>query len=113
MLELREFLDSPLLGAGGEKMKQTPRKMPERYEQWLDAQIYSQQASNNYAIFKDLVFPLDRTEDKTVLEDMWKLVNQVRSAAQFSMTLWLDMMAAEFSELQECFQHVRRYSLAA
>lgn len=83
MLELQELLDSPLLGAGGEKMKQTARKMPEQYEKWLDAQIYSQQASNTYANFKDLVSPLHRTADKAVLEDMWKLVNQVRSAVYF------------------------------
>lgn len=87
MLELQELLDSPLLGAGGNKMKQTPRKMPEQYEQWLDAQLYSQQASNTYANFKDLIFPLSRTEDKTVLEDMWKLVNQVRPAVHFSVIL--------------------------
>ncbi|OAX37405.1 hypothetical protein K503DRAFT_850462 [Rhizopogon vinicolor AM-OR11-026] len=90
VLELQELLDSPLLGAGGERMKQTPRKMPEQYEQWLDAQLYSQQASSTYASFKDLIFPLNRTEEKTVLEDMWKLVNQnYKSVSNMSIdTLW-------------------------
>lgn len=113
MLELQELLDSPLLGAGGDKMKQTPRKMPEQYEQWLDAQLYSQQASNTYTNFKDLIFPLNRTEDKTVLEDMWKLVNQVHPAVHLSVIWYPDMMAAERLELQEHFKYVYRYSLAA
>ncbi|KAG1731502.1 uncharacterized protein EDB91DRAFT_1058741 [Suillus paluster] len=90
VLELQEFLDSPLLGSQGEKMKRTPRKMPEQYEQWLDAQIYSQQASNNYANFKDLVFPLHRTEDGTVLKDMWKHVDvNYKNVSNMSIdTLW-------------------------
>ncbi|KAG0698134.1 hypothetical protein DFH29DRAFT_991187 [Suillus ampliporus] len=90
VLELQELLDSPLLGSQGEKMKQTPRKMPDQYEQWLDAQIYSQQASNNYANFKDLVFPLNRTEDRTVLKDMWKHVDlNYKSVSNMSIdTLW-------------------------
>ncbi|KAG2342475.1 hypothetical protein BDR05DRAFT_990338 [Suillus weaverae] len=90
VLELQELLDSPLLGPQGEKMKQTPRKMPEQYEQWLDAQIFSQQASNNYANFKDLVFPLNRTEDRTVLKDMWKYVDvNYNSVSNMSIdTLW-------------------------
>ncbi|KAG1809301.1 uncharacterized protein BJ212DRAFT_1448757 [Suillus subaureus] len=90
VLELQELLDSPLLGPQGEKMKQTPRKMPEQYEQWLDAQIFSQQASNNYANFKDLVFPLSRTEDRAVLKDMWKHVDvNYNSVSNMSIdTLW-------------------------
>lgn len=90
VLELQELLDSPLLGPQGKKMKQTPRKMPEQYEQWLDAQIFSQQASNNYASFKDLVFPLSRTEDRTVLRDMWKHVDvNYTSVSNMSIdTLW-------------------------
>jgi len=87
VLELQELLDSPLLGSQGETMKQTPRKMPEQYEQWLDAQIYSQQASNYYANFKDIVFPLHRTDDRTVLENMWKHVDIVCSAVNFSVVL--------------------------
>jgi hypothetical protein len=87
VLELQELLDSPLLGPQGEKMRQTSRRMPEQYEQWLDAQIFSQQASNNYASFKDLVFPLSRTEDRSVLKDMWKHVDVVCSAVIFSLVL--------------------------
>jgi hypothetical protein len=90
VLELQELLDSPLLGPQGEKMRQTSRKMPEQYEQWLDAQIFSQQASNNYASFKDLVFPLSRTEDRSVLKDMWKHVDvNYNSVSNMSIdTLW-------------------------
>jgi len=88
VLELQELLESPLLGARGQKLKQTARKMPEQYEQWLDAQMYSQQASSIYVNFKDLVSPLHRTEDKAVLEDMWKLINQVPFAVYFLIILF-------------------------
>ena len=50
--------------------------MPEEYESWIDAQIYSQRASNNIT-FKDLIFPLEKTKHKAVLDSMWKNINLV------------------------------------
>ena len=50
--------------------------MPEEYESWIDAQIYSQRASN-IITFKDLIFPLEKTRHKAVLESMWKNINLV------------------------------------
>ncbi|KAH0827858.1 hypothetical protein J3R83DRAFT_3485 [Lanmaoa asiatica] len=77
-LELQELLESPLLGPQGEKLRTLPRQMPEQYERWLDAQIYSKQASESYANFKDLVNPLERTKDSPVFDNMWKFINLVR-----------------------------------
>ncbi|EGO00109.1 hypothetical protein SERLA73DRAFT_167949 [Serpula lacrymans var. lacrymans S7.3] len=74
-LQLQELLESTLFGPEGEAWKKLPRQMPEKYDQWIDAQIYSQQASNSHNNFKDLVHPLDKTKDKVVLENMWKHVN--------------------------------------
>ncbi|KAF8444599.1 hypothetical protein L210DRAFT_978319 [Boletus edulis BED1] len=74
-LELRELLESPLLGPEGEKLRTLPRQMPEQYDKWLDAQIYSNKASESYANFKDLIHPLERTKDASVLDNMWKRVN--------------------------------------
>ncbi|KAG8213928.1 hypothetical protein J3R82DRAFT_10674 [Butyriboletus roseoflavus] len=74
-LELQELLESPLLGPQGEKLKTLPRQMPEQYERWLDAQIYSKQASESYANFEDLITPLERTKDPSVLDNMWKFIN--------------------------------------
>ena len=76
-LELQELLENPLLGPQGEKLRTLPRQMPEQYERWLDAQIYSNQASESYANFKDLINPLERTKDPTVLDNMWKFINLV------------------------------------
>lgn len=77
-LELQELLESPLLGPQGEKLKSLPRQMPEQYDRWLDAQIYSNKASESYANLKDLVNPLERTKDASVLDNMWKSINLVR-----------------------------------
>jgi hypothetical protein len=76
-LELQELLASPLLGPQGEKLKALPRPMPEQYEMWLDAQIYSKQASESYASFKDLISPLEKTKDRAVLVNMWRFINLV------------------------------------
>lgn len=51
--------------------------MPEKYEGWLDAQIYSKQALESYANFKDIIHPLERTKDPSVLENMWKFIDLV------------------------------------
>ena len=76
-LELQDLLESPLLGPQGEKLRTLPRQMPEQYERWLDAQIYSNQASGSCANFKDLINPLERTKDSFVLDNMWKFINLV------------------------------------
>ncbi|KAH7916564.1 hypothetical protein BJ138DRAFT_965570, partial [Hygrophoropsis aurantiaca] len=59
----------------GQKLKTLPRQMPESYEQWLDAQIYSRQALSTYANDKDLVFSLEKIKNRLILENMWKFVN--------------------------------------
>lgn len=51
--------------------------MPVQYEQWLDAQTLSESASKNYANFKDVIFPLDKTKKRDILDKLWKLVNLV------------------------------------
>ncbi|KIK92133.1 hypothetical protein PAXRUDRAFT_830231 [Paxillus rubicundulus Ve08.2h10] len=74
-LELQELLAVPLMGPQGEKLKALPRPMPEQYEMWLDAQIYSKRASESYVSFKDLISPLEKTKDRTVLDNMWRFIN--------------------------------------
>jgi hypothetical protein len=51
--------------------------MPEDYEIWIDAQTDSEEAAGKYANFKDMVFPLEKTKEKVVLENLWKYVNLV------------------------------------
>jgi hypothetical protein len=51
--------------------------MPEEYEKWVDAQVISEEASKHTANYKSVIFPLERTKQKTVLDNMWKCVNLV------------------------------------
>ncbi|KJA27891.1 hypothetical protein HYPSUDRAFT_35071 [Hypholoma sublateritium FD-334 SS-4] len=75
-VELQELLEAPLFGSGGETWKKQPRQMPEEYESWVDAQLFSEKASNLFATFKDMIFPLERTRNKSVLDRMWKQIDQ-------------------------------------
>jgi len=52
--------------------------MPERYELWLDAQIYSEKASESYENFQDIISPLESTRSQAVLDRMWKAIDMVR-----------------------------------
>lgn len=51
--------------------------MPEDYEAWVDAQIFSAKASEEIANFKDLLYPLDKTRKKGILDNMWKFIDVV------------------------------------
>ncbi|KAG6866749.1 hypothetical protein C0991_011408 [Blastosporella zonata] len=74
-VELQQLLEAPLAGLEGDAWKAEPRQMPVEYEDWVDAGIYSREASKKYANFKDAIFPLEKTKTKTVLDNMWKYVN--------------------------------------
>lgn len=89
-LELQELLESPLQGPEGEKLKVLPRKMPERYELWQDAQLFSKQASECYDSFTDIINPLGMTKDQAVLNQMWEVVdtNYSRVSDVSIDTLW-------------------------
>ncbi|KAG9316615.1 hypothetical protein JVU11DRAFT_2669 [Chiua virens] len=80
-LELQELLESPLLGPQSEGLKTLPTEMPEPYERWLDAQVYSKQASESYTNFQDIISPLDKTKDSSVLDNMWRFINLNYEAA--------------------------------
>lgn len=79
-IELQELLSAPLFGPEGEEWKKQPRQMPEEYEKWVDAQLYSEKASNLFASFKDTILPLEKTRKQNVLDDMWKQINSVRTS---------------------------------
>ncbi|KAG6920263.1 hypothetical protein DXG01_005032 [Tephrocybe rancida] len=74
-VELQQLLEAPLAGPEGEAWKAEARQMPADYESWVDAQIFSQKASAKYANYKDVIFPLEKTKTKTVLDNMWKYIN--------------------------------------
>lgn len=51
--------------------------MPEEYEAWVDAQIFSEKASSQYASFKDMVYPLEKTKNRKYLDEMWTQIDKV------------------------------------
>ncbi|KAM6502070.1 hypothetical protein JOM56_002047 [Amanita muscaria] len=73
-LNLYSLIEAPLLGSGSDNWKNTARAMPEKYEQWVDAQIYSAEASSKYANFTNLVNPLDKTKNPSVLKELWSKI---------------------------------------
>ncbi|PPQ87476.1 hypothetical protein CVT25_008212 [Psilocybe cyanescens] len=75
-VELQELLSAPLFGPEGEAWLKEPHQMPEEYELWTDAQIYSGKATELYAAFKDTIFPLEKTRRKEVLDKMWNQIDQ-------------------------------------
>jgi hypothetical protein len=76
-VELQDMLEGPLIGPGGEQWKQSPREMPEQYEKWVDAQLFSERAANEFPNSKNVLWPLEETKKAPVLENMWKHVNRV------------------------------------
>jgi hypothetical protein len=76
-VELQDMLEGPLAGPDGDEWKRLPREMPEQYEKWVDAQIYSEIAANKSANFKDIIRPLESTKRAPVLATMWKYINSV------------------------------------
>lgn len=73
-----ELLESPLLGPEGEQWKKEERKVPEDFEKWVDAQLFSEKASREYASYQNLLVPIDTELVKPhVVETVWKYVNLV------------------------------------
>ncbi|EPQ57181.1 hypothetical protein GLOTRDRAFT_39174 [Gloeophyllum trabeum ATCC 11539] len=73
-VELQDIIEGPLLGLDSTQLKNTPRNMPEEYENWVDAQLFSDKAAKDLSI-KSYVFPLERTKTKQGLEMLWKTIN--------------------------------------
>lgn len=52
--------------------------MPEAYEQWVDAQLFSERAAQITENWKNIIEPLERARKKDVLQMMWRVINSVR-----------------------------------
>ncbi|KAI0665909.1 hypothetical protein C8Q78DRAFT_985573 [Trametes maxima] len=75
IIELQSLLDGVLYGPEGEQWKKETRQMPESYENWVDAQIFSLKASESWASYADTVYPLDNTRKKGVLNTVWGIID--------------------------------------
>ena len=75
------MLDSVLLGPEGEKWKKTKGEFdhPQEYEDWLDAQAMPLRMKLHASNWEDFIYPLEKTQSRSVLEDMWYYINVVRT----------------------------------
>ena len=75
------MLERPLSGPNNNgDWRNSPRfASPEydKYEKFLEAQALSEQASNKFVNFKDIIRPIERTQKKPVLEAMWNRISLV------------------------------------
>ena len=73
------MLDSVLLGPEGEKWKKTMDELehPQEYEDWLDAQYMPSHMKLHVSNWKDMIYPLEKTQDGPVLDAMWFHINIV------------------------------------
>ena len=62
----------------GDKWQTEPRQLPESYEAWIDAQLFSKEASDRWLTFADLVYPTEKTQKKATLPSLWAKVKEVR-----------------------------------
>ncbi|KAF7361625.1 hypothetical protein MVEN_00505800 [Mycena venus] len=74
-VQLQALLETPLLGPDAAGWKELNPEKPPAYEQWLDAEYLSIEASENIANWKDIIFPLAKSKKRPILENMWKTIN--------------------------------------
>ncbi|KAF9263366.1 hypothetical protein L218DRAFT_959393 [Marasmius fiardii PR-910] len=89
-VQLKDLIEAPLFFPDAQSWKDEEKQMPPEYNQWVDAQLYSEAAAEKYATFKDAIYPLERTKKAEVLANMWKFVNaNYKSASGKDIdTLW-------------------------
>lgn len=71
------MIESPLLGPNAEEYKATPRTMPKAYSQWLNAEIMSDKAADQFEKLERLVSPLSKVTNRTALDNVWKQIKLV------------------------------------
>ncbi len=76
------MLGGVLNGTEGEQWKEEPRQMPEEFEEWIDAQIASKQASGAWSTYVDIIRPLDQKKSKATLDRMWAQIRSVRQCVR-------------------------------
>ncbi|KAF9010573.1 hypothetical protein BDQ17DRAFT_1346459 [Cyathus striatus] len=74
-IQLQQILDAALLGPDGEKWKKLQRRVPKEYELWMEAQILSDTASSEISNYKDIIYPLEKTRNQGILDNLWNCIN--------------------------------------
>ncbi|KAJ7902148.1 hypothetical protein B0H14DRAFT_1271645 [Mycena olivaceomarginata] len=89
-VQLQALLEAPLLGADAAGWKDLNPEKPRAFEDWIDAQYLSAEASDKVANWKDIIFPFAKAKKRPVLDEMWKIINlNYRESAGLSIgALW-------------------------
>lgn len=78
-LQLQEILEAPLLGPQGEQWRKQQRSVPEEFTLWMEAQSLSDEASKRLGNKLGIIFPLEKTMKKEIVNAMWIRINDVRT----------------------------------
>ena len=76
-LQLQETLEAPLLGPRGEQCRNQSRAVPEELTWWTEAQSLSEEASRKLGKNLDIIFPLEKTTQSSIVDAMWTRINDV------------------------------------
>ncbi|KAG7446329.1 uncharacterized protein BT62DRAFT_968061 [Guyanagaster necrorhizus] len=76
IVRLQDMLEAPLLGPNEKTWKSTNRTMPKAYQQWANAEIMSDKASDKWNTLEPLVHPLSKLQNTTALRNMWMQIQQ-------------------------------------
>jgi hypothetical protein len=106
-LQLQETLEAPLLGPQGEQWRKKPRALPEESSLWIGAQSLSEDASKQLGSNLSIIFPLEKTKERGVVDAMWTRINDVRSCQH----LWM-IALMHTTDVQSCRQDGLGYAVA-
>ena len=79
-------MEAPLLGPQGEQWRKQSRSVPEEFTLWVEAQSLSDEASKRLGNKLGIIFPLENTMKKDIVNAMWIRINDVRALHHLRMT---------------------------
>ncbi|KAI0051869.1 hypothetical protein FA95DRAFT_1602357 [Auriscalpium vulgare] len=80
-VRLQEILERPLLVPEGKAWKAEKREMPDTFNEWVNAQGPSDEASKALGPTLDIIVPLENAKKKNVVDMMWKRINKAYEAS--------------------------------
>ena len=78
-------MEAPFLSPQGEQWRKQPRSVPEEFTLWVEAQSLSDEASKRLGNKLGIIFPLEKTMKKEIVNAMWVRINDVRAPQRLRM----------------------------
>jgi hypothetical protein len=76
-LQLQETLEAPFFSPRGKRWRNQSRAMPEELSWWTEAQSLSEEASRKLGKNLNIIFPLEKTKQNSIVDAMWTRINDV------------------------------------